>query len=289
VTVCIGALTVAGPSIVLAADTRVTYGVSPVGPNDQAGKQYPLPPYNFVVAIAGSVTECHEFVGRLVQHLEALSKADRDPYREEIMEAINDSRFEVFRPKIDQALRANVGLTLKEWHDRFVPPEKFDPVAEGLGMRTIRSTPFNVSSIFAGFTLENTMFFCAKAMDHLQSESSPGVHVIGSGSIMAMNQLNSRNQNLAYGLARTIFHVHEAMIEARKEPTVGPPTNYLIVSKGRPLSHISPNSELLKRWETYYHERDTAGLDSPESHFAIQKEMRPVQLPPYDLALEAQD
>jgi hypothetical protein len=42
-TICIGALTLTGPSIVLGADTRVTHGNSPVGPNDQAGKQYPLP------------------------------------------------------------------------------------------------------------------------------------------------------------------------------------------------------------------------------------------------------
>jgi 20S proteasome alpha/beta subunit len=205
VTACIGALTLVGPSIILAADTRVTHGVPPVGPNDQAGKQYPLPPYNFATAIAGSVSECHDFVGRLVQRMEVLSNADRNPYREEVMEAINDARFQVFRPKLDQALRSNLGITLQEWHDRFVPPAEFDIMAERFGMQVVRATPLNVSCIVGGFTEENTFFFRARGMEHLQSESSPGVHAIGSGSLHAMNQLNKRGQNLAYGLARTVF------------------------------------------------------------------------------------
>jgi hypothetical protein len=79
-----------------------------------------------------------------------------------------------------------------------------------------------------------------------------------------MNQLNSRNKNLAYGLERTIFHVHEAMLEAQKVATVEAPTNYLIVSKGRPLSHISPNNELPKRWDTYYH-KGTPQVSTPPS------------------------
>jgi 20S proteasome alpha/beta subunit len=286
-TACIGALTVVGPSIVLAADTRVTHGSSPVEPNDQAGKQYPLPPYNFATAIAGSITECHEFVGRLVQRLELLSKADRDPFREEVMEAINDARFQVFRPKIDQAFRASLGITLQEWHDRFVPPAEFDFAAERFGMQAIRATPLNVACIVGGFTAENTMFFCAKGMEHLRSESSPGVHAIGSGSVLAMNQLNKRGQNLAYSLARTVFHVHEAMLEAQKEPTVGPPTNYLILTKGQPMTYVPAQSELLARWLAHYREENSSPLDTEEANFAIQREMQPVQMPPYDIDFPA--
>ncbi len=284
-TVCIGALTVVGPSIVLAADTRVTHGSSPVGPHDQAGKQYPLQPYNCAAAIAGSISECHEFVGRLVQQMELLAEGEREPYREEVMEAINDARFQVFRPKIDQSLRANVGLTLEEWHERFVPPAEFDMMAEKIGMQAIKATPLNVSCIVGGFIGENTMFFHAKGMEHIRSESSPGIHAIGSGAALAMDQLNKRAQNLGFSLARTVFHVHEAMLEAQKEKTVGPPTNYLILTKGQPMTHISPDSELLSRWRSAYTGRDTDGLDNPEVNFAVQREMKRVQMPPYDIEL----
>jgi hypothetical protein len=70
VTVCVGALSQEGPSIVLGADIRATYGTSPTGPHDKTGKQYPLKPYNCAAVIAGSLSECHEFISRLVQLVE---------------------------------------------------------------------------------------------------------------------------------------------------------------------------------------------------------------------------
>ena len=42
------------------------------------------------------------------------------------------------------------------------------------------------------------MFFRAKGMNPIRTESSPGVHAIGSRSVPAMNQLNTRGQNLSY-------------------------------------------------------------------------------------------
>ena len=110
-----------------------------------------------------------------------------------------------------------------------------------------------------------------------------GIHAIGSGAALAMDQLNKRAQNLGFSLARTIFHVDEAMLEAQKEKTVGPATNYLILTKGQPMTHISPDSELISRWRSAYTGRDTDGLDSPDVNFAVQREMKRVQMPPYDI------
>ena len=123
------------------------------------------------------------------------------------------------------------------------------------------------------------------AMEHIRSESSPGIHAIGSGAALAMDQLNKRAQNLGFSLARTVFHVHEAMLEAQKEKTVGPPTNYLILTKGQPMTHISPDSELPSRWRSGYTGRDTDGLDNPDVNFAVQREMKRVQMPPCDIEL----
>ena len=252
---------------------------------NQAGKQYPLPPYNCVALIAGSVSECHEFVGRLVQQFETLPTKDHLPYREDVMAAIDEARWQVHRPKIDHALRAELGITLAEWHDKFLPPAEFDESVEAFGMRTIRNNPLNVSTIVGGFIGENTMFFCTKRMRPMQSESSPGVHAIGSGSTLAMNELNKRGQNLSFGLARTIFHVHEAMLASQDEPTVGPPTNYLVAVKDQPLCYVASDSPLLGQWLSYYHDRNTAPLDSEKPNLAIQTEMRPAKFPPYDKPL----
>src|SRR5271170_5768726 len=117
-TICIGAYTLTGPSIILSADTRGSYPSSYIPPNDQIGKQYPLPPYPYAVVVAGRATEGHEFIARLVQQFELLSKAYQPPFREEVMEAINTARLAVYRFKLDQALQREIGLIFAEWHSK---------------------------------------------------------------------------------------------------------------------------------------------------------------------------
>jgi len=282
-TICIGAYTQHGPAVVLSADTRGSYPSLYISPNDQVGKQYPLPPYHCAVVVAGRATEGHEFIARLVQQFELLSKADRTPYREEVMTAINEARLAVYQFKIDQALQREIGLTFAEWHSRLFPPNEFDYALEAHGMRTVNDHPLNVSSIVGGFIADNVMFFCAKGMGDIQSESSPGIHAIGSGSREAMETLNRRGQNLNYSLARTIYHLHEAMLAAQQDSSVGPANNYLVLIKGQPLLHVRSDSDFLRNRFEYYKDKDnTASLDSEASNKAIQCEMKPTELPPYD-------
>jgi hypothetical protein len=238
-TVGIGAWCTAGPTIVLASDVRATYGAAPTGPHDQVGKQFPIPPFNCAAVIAGSLTESHEFIGRLVQRLEKKSKK-RLPDRQDTMRAIDEARYAVYRPKLDWTMKCNFGMSLAQWQRKHRVPDNinlFDPQAEFYGKLAFRDTPLMLSSIVGGFIGEHTMFFCSQGMRHIQSESSPGVYVIGSGAVHAMRKLNKRGQNSGFGLARTILHVHEAMLAARQEKTVGPPTNYLIITKGKPLGY----------------------------------------------------
>jgi len=289
-TICIGAYTLTGPSIILSADTRGSYPSSYIPPNDQIGKQYPLPPYPCAVVVAGRATEGHEFIARLVQQFELLSKAYHPPFREEVMEAINTARLAVYRFKLDQALQREIGLIFAEWHSKLFPPFEFDYALEAHGMQTIRDNPLNMSSIVGGFIEDNVMFFCARRMEDVQSESSPDVHAIGSGSHEATEKLNKRGQNLNYSLARTIYHLHEAMLAAQRVRSVGPANNYLVLVKGQPVLHIPSDSDLLRKWFDYYEDKDsTASLDSESSNLGIQCEMKPIELPPYDRPLPDRD
>lgn len=283
-TVGIGAWTIKGPSIVLAADTRVTYGTSPVPPHDQAGKQYPLP-FGCAVVIAGSITESHEFIARLVQQLENFQKANKSPDRQDMTTAIDEARWMVYRPRLDWAMRADLGMPLADWHKTFMPPanvELYDPKAEYFGCTVIRNNPLRTSCIVGGFVGTFTMFFCAKGMRPIESESNPGIYVIGSGSIHASRKLAKRGQNLSFSLARTVFHVHEAMLAARQEKTVGPPTNYVVMVKDRPIQWIHSECELLKVWRQRYRRGATDDLDSAEANQSIKAELREMRMPPYD-------
>jgi len=51
-TLGVGVLCEHGECIVMASEQRATYGNSPVGPNDQCGKQYDLNPLNVFVSVA---------------------------------------------------------------------------------------------------------------------------------------------------------------------------------------------------------------------------------------------
>lgn len=284
-TVSIGAYTVQGPSIIVSADTRVSYPGAYIPSHDQVGKQYSLP-FNCVASIAGSVSEAHTFIGRLVQALDELKGQDHLPYREEVMAAIDGARMQVHKQIIDQALKREIGLSLAEWHDKFGPQIDFEYSLQAFGMQTIRDNILKLATIVAGFVGDNVMFFCARAMQNIESDSSPAIYTIGSGSFTAMEALNKRQQNSAFGLARSLFHVHEAMLAAQQAtPTVGAPTDYLVLMKGQPLLHLPANSSLLGGWVSYFEGKSTESLDSEDSSLALQAALKATILPPYDIAL----
>jgi hypothetical protein len=288
-TVGIGALCQEGPSIVLGADMRTTYGTSPTGPNDQTGKQYPLSPYNCAAVIAGSVSECHEFISRLAQLIQKYPARKRAPDRQDFSKAIDEARWRVYRPKLDWTMKTNFGISFAQWHKKFLPPNNinpFDPQLEFFGHLAFQQTPLKLSSIVGGFVEDHTMFFCARSAEHLQGESSPGIYAIGSGSVHAMRKLNKRGQNCSFGLARTVFHVHEAMLAARQERTVGPPNNYVVITKGEPIKWISADCQMLKDWRRAYRNKGTETLDyNPVVARMIQAQLREMKMPPYDRAL----
>jgi len=131
------------------------------------------------------------------------------------------------------------------------------------GLSFMDDAQFKVGLIVGGFMRRQTMFFCAVGKNRLQEESSPGVYVIGSGQIHAMNVLNQRQQSHAASLPRTLLHVHEAMIAARAERTVGTAIGYIVLRKhvARPV-FLHATSHTLEDWRKAYAGRaSTASLD----------------------------
>jgi hypothetical protein len=208
------------------------------------------------------------------------------------MRVIDEARYRVFRPKLNWTMKTNFGLSFAQWHKSFLPPNNvnpFDPQAEFFGHLAFQQTPLKLSSIVGGFVEDHTMFFCARGTDFILSESSPGVYVIGSGSVHAMRKLNKRQQNSSFGLARTVLHVHESMLAARQEKTVGPPNNYVIITKGEPLKWIAADCQLLKDWRRAYRRKNTCTLDSnPIAARMLQWQFREMRMPPYSRPLPPQ-
>jgi hypothetical protein len=151
-----------------------------------------------------------------------------------------------------------------EWKRGKLPgTKKLDELVLRAGHSFMLNTPFKVELIVAGFVGDQTMFFRAVQKNRLEEESSPGVYAIGSGQRRAIRAFNKRGQNYAMSLPRTLLHVHEAMIAARRDKHVGKATGYIVMRKRVPqILFLPTNSPALENWrKAYEHRPFTTSLD----------------------------
>src|ERR1700735_133448 len=146
-----------------------------------------------------------------------------------------------------------------------IPGGKLDPLLVRDGYNLLNKTPFRVELIAAGFIHSQTMFFRAVQKQPLEEESSPGVYAIGTGDIAAMRVLNRRGQRVSMSLHRTLVHVDEAMISARRSNprTVGRAQAYLVMRQRVPQTlYLNATSPTLENWrKAYQNRRNTGSLD----------------------------
>lgn len=268
-TIGIGCICDRGGSIVLASDMRATYGTTPIGPHDHAGKLFTLNKHFPVMAcVAGGLSVCHAVISQLV-HMMRKFHVRKKVAREAVMDAIDYARGWELTRIYDWTLKAKMGISLREWSRGNVRGGMDDLVLRA-GLSFMKDAPFKVALIVAGFMRGQTMFFRAVEKERLQEETSPGVYVIGSGQVHAMDVLNRREQHTHMSLARTVLHVHEAMVAAKKEKTVGRSEGYIVMRQREPRILFVPTSlPALEDWRKAYAGRaTTATLD--DSRLAAQ-------------------
>jgi hypothetical protein len=261
-TIGIGCICERGDCVVLASDMRATYGTTLVGPHDYCGKLFTLGKHFPVMAcVAGRMSECHAVISQIVHTMRRIHRRTKIP-RELVMQVIDDARAKEMRKIYDWTLKAKMGISLQQW-----AKGKFrggmDDLVLRAGLSFMEDTPFRVELVVAGFIRGQTMFFRGAQKNRLEEESSPGVYVIGSGQIHAMNVLTRRQQNHGASLPRTLLHVHEAMIAARAEKTVGTAAGYIVMRKHvARMTFIGASSPTLESWRKAYADRaTTASLD----------------------------
>jgi hypothetical protein len=266
-TIGIGCLCDKGETIVLASDLRATYGTTPIGPHDHCGKLFTLGRHFPALAVvAGRMSECHAVISQIV-HKTSKFHLRKKIAREEVMNAIDESRFHELVRIYDWTLKSKMGISLSDFFGR-----KRRGVLNDLVIRAAQSlmqaAPFRVELIAAGFMRGQTMFFCAKQKERILEETSPGIYAIGSGQVLATDVLNRREQHTHRSLASTLLHVHEAMLAARADKTVGVSQGYIIVRKReRRILFVPSSLPILEDWRKAYAGRpSTASLD--DSHIA---------------------
>lgn len=207
------------------------------------------------------MSECHAVISQIV-HMMRRFHLRKTVGREHVIEIIDMARARELRRMYDWALRRRMGISLAEWAKGTVKGGMDDLVLRA-GLTFMNAEPFRVELIVAGFIRGHTMFFRAVQKNRLEEGSTPGVYAIGRGQIHAMRVLNKRGQSYAMSLPRTLFHVHEAMVAARRDTTVGTTPGYVVIKKHDARLLFYPATlPTLENWRKAYAKRGTtASLD----------------------------
>jgi len=171
-------------------------------------------------------------------------------------------------------MKEKYGMSLKQWQLKKMSQRIFN--AGELLLKEERRN-FNAELIVAGFLGNHQLvFYRASGMRHLEADTTPGVYVIGSGAVAALDHLNVRSQNLDCSLAASLLHMTEAALVSKEQnpQTVGEPSDFLIVCKEGTMKRFDPKCTVMKKWlKLYKHRRDTSILQHPQADAAVKQEM----------------
>jgi hypothetical protein len=278
VTIGIGLLCDGGDTAILASDMRVTYGASPVSPNDSAGKQYDFPPYLLAAMIAGRASINQSVVAVMADELcKLLAAKQKQPdgafLSDHVRKIVNFARKQELRKLQDCAMEGELGTNLHNWQSGNLPNDhKMDDLALRWGLtildRVKRKLSEQLALIVVGFADNGVVFLRTVGAEPIEDTAAPECYVIGSGSVAAMEVLTKRKQHVDTTLARSLLHIYEALKAARRiEKTVGPPAPYMVIRRRntalQPGMWVFPaESHLVRTWSKIYRERaDTGSLD----------------------------
>jgi 20S proteasome alpha/beta subunit len=188
-TIGIGLLCDGGKRILLAADTRASYGQ--ISQHDETGKLFELP-FNFCGVIAGTIAWCSELISELHHRMGKLVESEMGA--EKIREAIQESYGRIFLLLAEEKLFNGFKINMDQYlHDEHLVQDIRRSAEDAL-----KNLEVDVDLIVGGFIGNGPFLFVVSGGTSvaIRAEISPGNAVIGSGSIAALNWLNYRKQNV---------------------------------------------------------------------------------------------
>lgn len=262
-TIGIGMIAEGGKWILIGSDMRASW--PNLAPNDFAGKQWDCPqPFDCAICVAGRLSVAQMLVSEITSRLEKLRKVP-EIFPEHSENAINDSRFKVFAQHIDWELRKSYCITLQQWRSGKLPRGmKMSPMIRDAGRALINATPLPVEIILGGFVQGKLLFYKASDKFHLEMSSSAPTFAIGAGAALAMERLNKRGHHADCSIARSLYHMAEALEAAEKEPnkTVGKAIRVTVIHEQDGMGQFPLDGNLIQGWLKAYRERpSTLSLD----------------------------
>ena len=262
-TVCLGLVCSSGKHILLAADTRGTYGS--VTSNDTTAKLFDLPA-KFCGAVAGTLSQCEDVLSELYHRMAQISDTEIAP--DQVRKCILDSYEQIYSGLADEALWNDFKITLEDYkHD-----EKLVSKLRETAREHLKSLEVDVDLIVAGFYKDSPVQLIATGGTSLKirSEITPGNAVIGTGNIAALNWLNYRKQNIHLGLAHSLLHLTEAKQFAEVDQNVGPFRQMMLLWSGG-FKPLEGGDDLMQGWWNKYGLPLSDGLEDEKHNKAVRE------------------
>ena len=264
-TIGIGVLCEDGDCMLLASDLRVHRGTTQ---HDYAGKQWDLlPPFTGAAAVAGKLSLCHDIVSELTERLNQL-EAEPDIRVEHVENAVNDARLHILRRRTNWQLRSELGISLSQLHTGKTKSGRLlSAETVRRGCEIVKNTPLEAQLIIAGYFGKpddrRAAWMKIDRKQDIQSTTTPGFFVIGSGATYAYDHLDWRRQNVDSRLPSSLLHMYEALKQATRDRYVGLPMAYVVIKRDGTVMRIEANHPTLRNWAKHYKRRnDTISLDN---------------------------
>lgn len=284
-TVGIGVICEDGRYVVLATDSRASYGQNDDDPkNDAAGKLFDFHPLKIIGAIAGGLTACHNVVGQLTIEIDKLlkrTKSSKPIYREHLENALNYSRRRECRRMYENAARLHYGISREQLLRGKLRYGQMNEIAWQDAKNNVFKLPLEVGIIIGGFLDREPVLLKAVDKRDVEGDADPPICVIGTGGRVALRHLSQRGQHIYSGIAQTLLHIHESVEAARAEDHfVGPTLGYVVMSQDREgYWQILHDTPCLTSWAKAYADREsTDSLNNDISRHQVLGAM--TELPP---------
>jgi hypothetical protein len=232
-TVCIGAICDGGRAAVLAADRRITIDAPFIEFDGDASKITVLSPSASVAAFAASGRP-HE-ANRILDPL--LGSSD-SLLIEELAERVRRSRERFRNLQIENTItRRILGISLKQFRQR-AATETSTGFAEIL--KAMSQFKMNLQLLVAGVDAKGAHIFTVDDVQAIAvSNDHAGFTAIGSGGDQAYFALAHGDYGKSLPLADAMLRVYDAKRAAELVRGVGPRTDMVVMSPGRPARFVS--------------------------------------------------
>jgi hypothetical protein len=252
----IGLLCDAGNAILLAADTKVSWGTSTS--NSGGSKVYELP-LGLCAAIADDVSSSHVFMTELYKQLSQI--VDDEFALDKAKLCMRKAGSYVFKWMRSEILIAEVGITDDEYlHDR-----KLRPAIRRKAERALNIARLPIEAIVAGYTAKHTIFLYTDGVSIIE-QGSPGIFYGGSGGEKSRDWLNFRKQSVHCSTARSFVHISESLVFSGLDAFVGQRYGVFLLRKGMQAEQLqftqpSTRASWVHEWANKVTPRPTDALD----------------------------